>query len=491
MIKKKEYLWTFLVFFIFVFGILLTTGTITCGWHLVDDHEYTEYEIFMNKPDENLFTCIRDVLKVDFTSRFRPLYYILRVSLTCVFGSNLVAWSVLKAVETVLALYFLYLFARQLGCNYFFAAIFSLVNMVGPQSVVWWKLGPQECTGLMFFAMGMYFLNIWLNERKKMAKYGSLLFFFMMSLYKESFLIMISFVMIYLVYYHCRSEKFSISLLVRAIGKELDMHLILGVILVVELLIIVFFVGTNDVSYIGFDAEFTLSQYINVWRYVGETYLIWYIRFGALALLFLLAYIREWKKMMPWFLLGIVVMIPQMILYNKTSLEERYSIPWSFGFALFFVMPVAVTGLKRSVRKLLYACLLVALLVCHMKVLVEEAEYYSYRGISVTSVLNKVYESVDENTKVLSAYSPYAESDYTVSYWLLQRGFNQVYHWNESDKTCTVKVGENRGITGQIDEMDIILFYNPKDRHYCYVPSIDLNEYECVDYGTLTMAFRK
>ena len=107
MSRRKEYSIAFVLFFLLVFVLLLATGTITSGWHLVDDHEYVEYLLQMKAPGGSLLSCMGDVLRADFTSRFRPLYYILRVTLTAVIGSNLVVWSVIKALETVLALFFL------------------------------------------------------------------------------------------------------------------------------------------------------------------------------------------------------------------------------------------------------------------------------------------------------------------------------------------------------------------------------------------------
>ena len=112
--RKKEYLVTFILFSFFVFIVFLSTGTITSGWHLVDDHEFVRYGLYMNSPDGSLLSCIKNVLQTDFASRFRPLYHILRISATAVLGTNLVAWSVLKGGEAVLALFLLYICARQL-----------------------------------------------------------------------------------------------------------------------------------------------------------------------------------------------------------------------------------------------------------------------------------------------------------------------------------------------------------------------------------------
>ena len=84
-------------------------------------------------------------------------------------------------------------------------------------------------------------------------------------------------------------------------------------------------------------------------------------------------------------------------------------------------------------------------------------------------------------------YSPYLESDITVAYWLLQYGYEDVYSWDEDAKTCTIIAGEKESTVGDVKDMDVILFYNPQDRHYCYVPDIDMSGYEVTDWGTLTV----
>ena len=493
MTRKKEYLIVFILFFAFIFAFLAVTGTITSGWHLVDDHEYVEYVLQMKAPDGSLFSCMKNVLRADFTSRFRPLYYILRVAFTAVIGSNLVAWSLIKAAETVLALFFLYLCARQFKCSIFQAILFSLTVMVGPQAVVWWKLGPQECTGILFFAAGLYLLNKWLyHEAGLPAKLGSIFFFLCMSLYKESFLVLISFILVYIVYVRCQGQRFSLPGILKAIRSELDLLLILGTIMAAELCIIIFFVGTNNVSYIGLDFSVTLEQYIFMWTDCARTYLQWYVRFTPFLLLLLLLRFRDWRQMIGPCFLGLCIMLPQMALYMKTGLQERYVIPWSFGFAMFFILPLS-REIFSGIWRAFYSMLLVLMLICQFQMTIREANYFTYRGQSVTSVLNHVLELVQEDPdiRILAAYSPYLESDITVSYWLMQYGYEDVYSWNEDTKTCTIIEGEKEGTVGDVRDMDVILFYNPQDRHFCYVPDIDMSGYEVTDWGTLTVAERK
>lgn len=488
--KKQEYLFIWIGFTLLVFILLLSTGTITSGWHLVDDHEYIKYQLAMEQPGGSLLKCMKDVVLSDFSARFRPLYYILRVLGTALFGSNLIIWSIVKAVETVLALVFLYFCARRLKCSIFYSVLFSLMVMVGPQSVVWWKLGPQECTGILLFAIGFFYMSKWLETNKKTYAVVSVLFLFFDSLYKESFILLLPFVMLYIIYYQRLDKGFQMNAALRAAKQHWKILLSLSAILAADLLIILFFVGTNNVSYIGFDPAFTLKDYLNAWRIAYYDYLKYMVYFSIPATLLLLTFYKEWKVLLPRIILFLSIIIPQLIMHCKAGLQERYIIPFSFGFAGIYVFSVCTLDSFSGIRKKIYTCLIFALLIPHFTILINEANYYTYRGHSVTTVFNETLEASGPDTKILAAYSPYTESDITAAYWLLQNGRDQVYSWNDSKKTCTILTGPLTGISGNVDEMDIILFYNPQDRHYCYDPDIDLTGYTRIDYGTLTICYK-
>ena len=61
--KKNEYLLVSLFFALMVFSLLLSTGTITSGWHMVDDHEFLEYQIELSRSGGTVFTCIQKALE--------------------------------------------------------------------------------------------------------------------------------------------------------------------------------------------------------------------------------------------------------------------------------------------------------------------------------------------------------------------------------------------------------------------------------------------
>ena len=487
--KKNEYLLVSLFFALMVFSLLLSTGTITSGWHMVDDHEFLEYQIELSRSEGTVFTCIQKALEEDIGSRFRPLYYIFRVILTTFFGSNLVVWSIFKAIEIVISFIFLYLCARTLKCTVFYSIIFTMVVMVGPQSVVWWKLGPQESTGIMLFAVSFYFLLKWLQTSKNSYAIVSYVFTLTVALYKESFLLLIPFLMCFVIYSDCNKTEFSFSSVRASVRQHFLFMLIYSLTFIAEVLIIILVVGVSSPGYVGFDSSVTLHQYKIYWLDAIRNYLKYFLYFMIPAGLIIITFIKSWRLLLKEFFIACLIMFPQIILYCKTGLEERYILPWSFGFAYFFIL--SICKLPQFKGKLLYSGIIFIFLLFHFKVLVNEADYFAYRGHSVTTVLNEALKYSNAETNILSAYSPYEESDITVSCWMQLKGRNNVFTWNEEEKTCTDRSGEGYGRTEDVSQMDIILFYNPKDRHYCYDPSIDITNYTRIDYGTMTMCIKK
>lgn len=198
--KRQEALLVWGFFALLVFGVVLGTGTLFSGFHLVDDWEFAKYVDQMSLEGYSLWDCLKENLGFDLTLRFRPLYYVNRILTAYVFGINLTAISVMKAVEIVVALAALYYCARQMKCNMVYAALFSLTVMVGYQSAVWWKLGPQESYAVMLFAVGFFFLLKWLSTERKGYAFASIGALFLMSIYKEPFILLLPFVGLYVLY---------------------------------------------------------------------------------------------------------------------------------------------------------------------------------------------------------------------------------------------------------------------------------------------------
>lgn len=489
--KKREAVCVWLFFAVLVFGVVTFTGTLTSGFHLVDDWEFAKYQNWMQLEGQSLWDCLRQAVGYDLTMRFRPLYYINRVLMTAAFGINLTAMSVVKAMEIVIAMAALYYCARRLKCNPVYALLFSLTVMLGYQSPVWWKLGPQESYDIMMFAIGFYFLLRWLQEKRKRDAVISIAALILMSIYKEPFILLLPFVCLFVVWQDMQGKKVTVKSLWEAVRGRLPYLLTLVLVFVAEMFLLVFVIGTNNYDYVGMDSSLTLADYKRIWLDAAGADLKWYIRFGILMGLILLTYWEQVKKLGWELLLTVAVILPQCVSYSKTGIAERYLLPCIVGYAFFFVIVGCNFRPLSGKRRILYVLCLLLMLAAHGRVALREAEYFAYRGESVKTAMEDTLELVrGTDKKVLSCFYPNLEANRTMYYWFRLKGYDEFFYWEEERQIITREFGEREDETASLDEMDVVLMYNEEDRHWCYTPSLDLSgftEYKC---GTITMYVR-
>lgn len=482
-------MWGF--FAVLVFGVVLGMGTLTSGFHLVDDWEFAKYVDWMTLENRSLWSCLKEAVGYDLTMRFRPLYYINRVLMAYVFGINLTAMSFIKAVEIVTALVLLYYCARQMKCNMAYAAMFSLTVMVGYQSAVWWKLGPQESYDMMMFALGFWLLLKWLRGVSKGYAIGSMGAFFLMSVYKEPYILLLPFVGLYVLYEEMKGRQVTVRNLWEALKRRLPYLLFLGVIFVAEMILIVFVIGTNNYSYVGLDESVTLEQYIQVWSEAAHADLKWYVRFGILLFLILLTYWEQSKKLVWEVLLAAAVILPQCVSYSKTSIAERYILPCVLGFAFFFVVVGCNFRPLSGKRRIAYMLCLLLMLAAHGRVVLREAAYFTYRGESIKTMMESTLELVrGTERKVLSCFAPNLEGNRTMYYWFRLQGYDEVFYWEEEENKINRSFGPREDEQAAFEEIDVVVMYNQDDRHWCYEPSLDLTGFTERKCGTITMYVR-
>lgn len=489
--KKREaaIIWSF--FTLLVFGVVIGMGTLTSGFHLVDDWELAKYVDWMTLEHRSLWECMKEAVGYDLTMRFRPLYYINRVLMAAVFGINLTAMSVIKACEIVIALVALYYCARQMKCNVAYALLFAMTVMVGYQSAVWWKLGPQESYDMMMFGIGFYLLLRWIRTDKKWYGFASIGAFFLMSIYKEPFILLLPFVGLYVLYEEMQGRELAWKDLWISIRARLPYLLALGIIFAVEIFLLVFVIGTNNYSYVGLDKSITLDEYRQAWDLAAHTDLKWYVRFGVVMILILLTYWEQVKKLGWEFFLAVSIIVPQCISYSKTSMTERYILPCVLGFAFFFVITGCNLRALSGKRRIAYILCLLLMLAAHGRVMLREAHYFAYRGESITTMLDTTLELVKGTDKrVLSCFAPNQEGNKTMYHWFRVHGYDEVFYWNEEKQKINRCYGPREDETDIFDNMDIVVMYNEEDRHWCYTPSLDLSDFTQKKCGTITMYIR-
>lgn len=350
-LKESILVGAFIIVTVFLF--LGLTGTINSGLHLVDDHEF--YVIRERLENGGFLSAYVNTVKSDMTSRFRPLYYFFRVVGVCMFGTNAVAWSICKGIEISLCMLFLYMFARMLNINPFFSAMFGILTLLGEQSAVWWRLGPQESLGMLLFSMAMlvtYFLS---KERKVLFVFLYIVILAVLSLYKESFFVSMPAFFGLLLALESRWMPKNLdwkTIISKFCRNHLLEIIVLAIFLLIEAYIIVFNVGTDKVSYAGFHSDTSLMEYIIGILVNFKHWCFPYLLMGIGALLLVQIEIKKEdfsKTLLLDLLFVFILFATEQICYAKSNMWERYLLPWVISVLYFIIIDICGI-LKRNKR---------------------------------------------------------------------------------------------------------------------------------------------
>ena len=498
MTKGKEALLVVFLSALLVFGITAGIGTLTCGWHLIDDHEFLRWFYELKFEGRKLTDMIREWIIRDLDWRYEPLYYTNRILSCALFGINLEYYSILKSVEVFLSYILLYYCGRLMGGGKVNSFLFAAVSLTGYQSAVWWKLGPQEAQCTLLFAAGFYCMLKWLDKNRMSWAAGSLIAFLAMCNYKESFIILVPFLLLYVLYYDIEKGGGEISWagVWKYIKSRLWYYLILGFIFTAIISVIVFYVGVNDYDMVGLDASVPWKVYVEAFQDALRTDLKWYYRFGVLFFMILLTYWEKLKKMWKEILLTAAFLLPQIVIFGQAGIKERYILPSAIGFSMFFIILVQKKKILSGKRKMVYQLGIILLLMAHGRVALREADYFRYRGESITTMLETVREMSQGEENILSCFRPNEEGNLVIHFWMAVHGLDNVYFWTEEDRIINKVYDNNFSYDAEyyeekdFEEMAIVVMYNKEDRHWCYEPSLDLSDFTEIKCGTLNIYVR-
>lgn len=330
------------LFIIFWASLVIYTGTLTSGYHFTDDHEIISIN---NKIDEQgIVNATKSILIKDLEIRFRPFYYIHRIVLARSFGVNFLIWSIYNVFSAIFTSYFLFLFIYTQGYKFIHALIFPFLTLIGAQSAIWWRLGPNETIGLLLLSASLFLLANSIFRKKKYQLVVSIILLFFASLSKESFTLFIpAYILILLWFKYQICSEINIIKIVR---DNIALIIILLLILLIETYMIIFVVGTNKIGYAGIDNSFSLKFFINyIFLFLSQNPYIYLMLFGLFLLFQNSTFLKMFftlniKKFIP-FLFNVIILlaiiIPQFLLYNKSGIFERYLLPLNLGFSLFVI----------------------------------------------------------------------------------------------------------------------------------------------------------
>lgn len=385
-----------------VFLFLFISKTLNSGFHFVDDHEVIKIKSELTS--STLIDVTNKWVKEDIKNniRFRPLYFIIRVFETWLLGSDFLLWSLLNGVLCCLALISFYLGMRNLKFGVGESIAFLIITFIGPQTAVWWRLGPGESMGMVFLGLAFYFMSI--SQGSRTYHLNSLFFVFFLiltSLTKESFLIIIPAMIILKIWIDYNYLR---SALKEALYKNLLLLLPLTVMFI-ELYFIKFYVG---IGYSGLDTKFTenIHNILLTSLVFAKTYLN--LLEVVLILMIISWFILKMRIRAIFFpvVLFLLIVIPNIVLYAKSGLVERYLLPASFGLGFLVLSFVKSFEDNPGWVKKLALTLVILTFLPFMVTMYTNAIKFSKEGYSTKKLLSAISTNYVIGSQVMVIADP-------------------------------------------------------------------------------------
>lgn len=491
--KNVEYILVSLLLILVSIIFASKLGILSSGYHFADDHKIIEINYSIQSV--GLFNTLIKYVSDDLVWRFRPLYFIVRVFRTLIFGTNLYMWHLCLAIECGIYMSLSYILARQMKTPIIPSLVFSFIFLIGSQDEIVWRLGPQESLGMVFFILSFILINIYHKNNKKVYCVLSLITIAMMSLYKESFLLLIPSFILFLFYLYLKDDSSNNSIIINFKMFLIKYKILISVsilIFIVSILIVFLFVGLNEPGYAGIDTSYSLGEYIRITLNVFLRDLKdYWIVFGVVIIQIILLIINRknsnelnqkfWMSFIVCSLSIIYSFGIQMVLYAKSAMFDRYKLP--FVWILFFTVIVL---LNKSVKAKYLSTLAIVLCVFSFfiynqngKSIFQDAKYYAKDGVNVTEMLHYVgsKNNINDGLIVLTDFSWYEHNLSSSIYLQLEENVENIYYCDSEEETGEYKKIFNENDTRtSIENADIILVDSKSIENY------DLDKYEIIDF---------
>ncbi len=391
--NNHETVITLLFFLVLWFGILMITGTLDSGYHFMDDHEILQFqpEIAKTTITHEAQKFITNLLHPGF--RFRPFYLLHRRLEMKVFGTTLLVWSIYNAFLAVFTSFLLFLFMRRTGFSQIEAMFFALLTVLGEQAAIWWQLGPAETPGIFLLAAALLCMaeSVYNQKRKKVMTVLFVVFAILASWCKESFVLMLPALVFWkiLLAYQQGSTTPSQKTMGHTIKENSITAAILLSVCLWELIHIYNGVTMMKIRYAG-------SQSLTVFELMKATTVnLLYLGGGLVVVLFVLLALFFYQRppkdktglILSYLFLAAMITGPQILLYMKAGITERYQLPGKIGIILLILVLYQFLNdyfKKSSVKKVWGKKILVVVLVMLVVITLNQLRITRYTAIGFT-----------------------------------------------------------------------------------------------------------
>jgi hypothetical protein len=364
--------------------------------------------------------------------RFRPFYWAHRRLMLAVMGTNFTAMSIYIGFLAVFTSFFLFLFMKKNGFSVVESVLFVSLTLLGEQAAIWWRLGNNETLGMLMLSIALLFMVLSTSARQKRKKIRCeilfVLFVILASWSKESFILIIPALVFWKIWLTWQ-KKHEQSLqtpdnskpttkvtLITAVKENLIPGILLLLVCLLELVHVIKNVGTTKIVYAGYEG-FQITNFVKT----GLQGFMAVHGWAILVLLVILCLRRPgggagspgllWRRIFSkrtcknfslnqvfWavVLAGLIV-APQIVLYMKSGMMERYLLPGIMGYT--FLMVVLLRYIRETGGKKVVIIIAVLLLAVISLQQLRVTRYTAIGFASEGKQINAWLQSIEQNTR--------------------------------------------------------------------------------------------
>jgi hypothetical protein len=406
--SQKAYVIVIVASFIFWWSFLILSGSLFSGYHFTDDHEILDIYHKLTWENQGIWQEIQSRIQYDiFTlGRFRPFYFVHRVIQTKLFGINWFAWSIYTGILASFSTFLLIRFGRTIGFSWLESSAFTSIILLGNQTNIWVRLGPSETIGVFLLSIALNVIAMSAEKpRSRSLEVWSIVLIVLMSLCKESFVILIPALLCIKLWLCQRSQP----LLFRQLIQNNKLALIASaIIFLLEIGFIRQVVGT-DFGYAGL--KINPIGVINAFLDYDKLHILLLILLSTTLVSQLIQSTKK-SQIPPTYdifyplLIFFLIVFPQTILYAKSGIVERYLLPGILGFALLEIWLLKLIG-ERS-RKLAHLLFVIVALILSLSLndALKAAHYFAEDGRMTNKLLRTIETNTTTNSTILIALNP-------------------------------------------------------------------------------------
>jgi Dolichyl-phosphate-mannose-protein mannosyltransferase len=420
---RSDFLLPLIVFALIWGTIFIASGILNAGFnYFIDDHEILVIQ--------NIHTSFQDIFVEPFTalfsnepkSRFRPLYDVLLRLCTKLYGLNPFAWYLSSLLVAMTTSIILYLVGRLQKFSQLEAIGFAGLIVFGQQASTYTRFGTPETTATLFVTLSFLFGSISSKAldgklqqssiRQIIYNYLFVIFAVLAALNKEACILILPALAYFKVWHLSRTNNISLK-------ESFDLNRANVISVLISFISFLAYIKLAPVvgpGYAGIDKD-TLSIVSLFGSLVSNGAIFGSAIIGNIGYHYISRSEQHEKVERSFYILAALVIIPQLIIYNKTGMNWHYILPASIGVSFLAFYPVSKLAKKSSKSYRIVLCIVLTILTLQVIFTGSYFDSTSKRTAPIESLVSSIRNCVGKNAPLAIVGNPYVDYELLTSFY--------------------------------------------------------------------------